>query len=122
MASLGLVSMKECAHLRQGWTLPMLGARAPIGGKGAHRICHDRGLFSHADAVPIVNGAEPVIAHPKILAPPVVMADDSVPGAANTTLTYLETDRDRICRIRYGADSGTADLAAASSSRNHDSR
>jgi RHS repeat-associated protein len=28
-------------------------------------------------------------------------------GATSTTLTYLETDRDRICHIRYGADAGT---------------
>lgn len=32
------------------------------------------------------------------------------PGATNTTLTYLDGDhdRDRICRISYGTDSGTA--------------
>ena len=31
-----------------------------------------------------------------------------IPGAMSTTLTYLDSDRDRICRIAYGADSGTA--------------
>jgi RHS repeat-associated protein len=29
-------------------------------------------------------------------------------GTSSTTLTYLDTDRDRICRIAYAADNGTA--------------
>jgi YD repeat-containing protein len=35
---------------------------------------------------------------------------DTVPGAINTTLTYLGAghDRDRICHIAYGSDSNTA--------------
>jgi RHS repeat-associated protein len=34
------------------------------------------------------------------------IAGDS--GTTSTTLSYLATDRDRICRIRHGADTGTA--------------